>query len=112
MIPYTNDAAAWRERFELTDGQIAHTPVYKNLWWELDGHFFGYGDLSAGDILKIRTRLTDEEVFTGWNEHHQTRWQQTGFPMIRIKKDDIQMRGDIIEEERLLKYKSSAENAT
>ena len=104
MIQYTDDAPAWRERFELTDCQIAHTPVYRNLWWELDGHFFGYGDLSAGDIFKIRKRLRDDEVFQGWNEHHQSNWHSSVGPMIRIKKDDIMMRNDILEEQRASRF--------
>lgn len=95
---YTNDARAWRQRFGLTDAQIVDVYVYKNLWWELDGEFFGYGDLSAGDIQKIQTRLEDGEVFQGWNEHHKSEWQQTDYPMIRITKDVVHTYREIREE--------------
>ena len=97
-IPEAKNAMALRNRFGLSDGKIASPYTYKNLHWELDGLFFGYGDISPEDVFRIQNHLENGEVFQGWNEHHQSAWQQTKFPMIRIKNNDIMMHGDIVTE--------------
>lgn len=85
-------------RFGLRNGQFFANYACKNVWWELDGEFFGYGDLSAENVFELQRRLEEGEVFQAWNEHHMTDWQQTDTPMLRIKKDDIMYRRDIVEE--------------
>jgi hypothetical protein len=95
-IPESHNAQALRNRFGLSQGQIATPYTYKNLWWELDGEFFGYGDISPEDVFRIQNHLENGEIFQGWNEHHQSAWQQTKYPMIRIKMGDIEMHGDIV----------------
>lgn len=76
-------------RFGLHDGQFFGYYRYKNLWWWLNGKEIGYGDLREEDIQRISQRLSDGEEFVGWNEHHQTRFQQTRFPMIRILPGEV-----------------------
>lgn len=91
-------AAALRCRFDLNDGQFFATNIYKNLWWELDGQFFGFGDLNAANVFRIQNHLQTGEVFQGWNEHHETSFQQTDVPMIRITSHDIVMHIDLLKE--------------
>lgn len=102
-IPMCKHAVEIRNRFGLSDGQVVAGHIYKNLWWELDGHFFGYGDLSGPNIFRIQNHLRGDETFRGWNEHHRSSQQQTDIPMIRIQLHDIMMRSDLIEEARLLR---------
>ena len=74
----------------LRDGQIRAPYPYKNLWWSFDHDrsFFGYGDLNDKDCQMIYEYLSKPEnrgkVFTGWNEHHGSQWQQTDHAMVRI----------------------------
>lgn len=95
---YCKNAEILRNRFGLSNGQFYATYVYKNLWWEFNGDFFGFGDITADQVFHIQNRLDKGDVFQGWNEHHRTEWQQTDVPMIRIKKNDIMMHGDLINE--------------
>jgi hypothetical protein len=97
-IPMTRHAEEIRVRLGLPNGVVRSRYTYKNLWWELNGVFFGYGDLDSADILCIKRNLRAYETFQGWNEHHMSRWQQTTVPMIRIKRDDIMMHADLVEE--------------
>ena len=89
-----------RDRFRLTQGQFFATYQCKNNWWELDGEFFGFGDLTSEDVFRIQRQLTEDEVFQGWNEHHGTPMQQSPVPMIRISKHDIVFRNDLLAEWR------------
>jgi len=89
-----------RERFRLSQGQFFHNPNQKNRWWELDGEFFGFGDLTSEDIFRIQRQLTEDEIFQGWNEHHGTPMQQSPVPMIRITKHDIVFHADLLAEAR------------
>lgn len=85
-------------RFGLLTGQVHYPLVYKNLWWELDGDVFGYGDISPDNVATIQSLLDDSEVFLGWNEHHKTSWQQTDVPMLRITKDEFTKHPELKEE--------------
>lgn len=77
-------------QFGFKTSQIRSGYVYKNLWWsfDYDRTSFGYGDLNQGDLHNIYKWLSKPEnqtkVFTGWNEHHGSDWQQTDVPMVRI----------------------------
>lgn len=88
-----------RERFEIYDGQFFAEYRYKNLQWDLNGRKIGYGDLRDEDILRISETLEEGEEFVGWNEHHGGPHQQTNTPMVRITREDIKLRTDIVEEE-------------
>jgi hypothetical protein len=94
-----------RDRFGLRQGQFFHNPHKQNLWWELDGEFFGFGDLTGEDVFRIQSLLAQNEVFQGWNQHHGTGMQQTPYPQIRIRADDITYHIDLraeAEEEDLI----------
>jgi hypothetical protein len=95
----TQHAQEMRNRFGLGNGAVWASNIYKNLWWEVNGEFFGYGDLNAADVFRIQENLRGDEIFQGWNEHHMSRWQQRSTPMIRIKRDEIIMGVDLIAEE-------------
>lgn len=98
-----------RERFGLRHGQFFAFYRYKNLQWELNGEFFGYGDLRDDDIIRIQEALTEDETFIGWNEHHMTNWHQTDIPMVVITHDNFKFRAELIEE-RVNEY-SKKENS-
>lgn len=88
------------ERFVLKNGQFFAYYRYKNLQWELNGEFFGYGDLRDDDLIRIQEELSEYETFKGWNEHHGTEWQQTDIPMVVITHDDIKFREEIFQEDK------------
>jgi hypothetical protein len=88
-MDFVRDAHLIRDRFGLKQGQFFHNPHKKNLWWELDGDFFGFGDLTGEDVYRIQSLLASNEVFQGWNQHHGTELQQHPWPLIRIRHDDI-----------------------
>ena len=88
-MDFVNNAHELRDRFGLKQGQFFHNPHKKNLWWELDGNFFGFGDLLGEDVFRIQSLLAANEVFQGWNQHHGTEHQQSPYPQIRIRHDDI-----------------------
>lgn len=77
------------ERFGLSNGQFFAEYKFKNLWWVLDGEPFGYGDLRQEDITRIFERLEPDEIFLGWNEHHNTNLQQTMYPILRITNKTV-----------------------
>lgn len=87
-----------RERFALRNGQFFGHYRYKNLQWELNGQFFGFGDLRDQDIIRIQEELAPDETFIGWNEHHGTDWQQTEVPMVLITNTNIMFRKELVEE--------------
>jgi hypothetical protein len=99
MEMYKN-AHILQNRFGLRDAQFFARYIYKNLWWEVDGKFFGFGDITSADVFRIQNRLDNGEIFQGWNEHHGTDWQQTNVPMIRIEKGNIMMHVDLVAEEK------------
>lgn len=80
------------DKLGLVDGQMREPYIHKNLWWSFDlgETSFGYGDLDQDDLDRILEWVKEHDdrtrplVFTGWNEHHDTEWQQTPVPMIRI----------------------------
>lgn len=84
-----NKQKATRERFGLRDGQLFASPLKKNLHWEINGEFFGFGDLRHEDVERIQAGLSDREVFQGWNEHHFTQWKHRDTAIILITKDEI-----------------------
>ena len=87
-----------RNRFNFNLGLFLGALLYKNLWWELDGKFFAYGDLATSHVFMIQNRLNNEEIFQGWDEQHGTEFQQTNVPMIRIQKDNVLLHNDLVEE--------------
>lgn len=78
------------EEIGLRHQQVHSTYSYKNLWWSIDHDrtAFGFGDICDADVQKIQAWLEKPEnqhkVFTGWNEHHDTKWQQTKHAVVRI----------------------------
>lgn len=78
------------QKMGLRDGQIRSLVMCKNVWWSFDygRTAFGYGDLSREDLDRIHAFLSQEEnhtkVFTAWNEHHGTEWEQTKHAIVRI----------------------------
>ena len=86
------------KRFELSDGQIRGDDGYRNLWWELNGMFFGFGDISRTDILNIAAKLAPDDIFQGWNQHHGSEFQQTTVPMVRIEFGRITGRIELLHE--------------
>lgn len=94
-MEYMRNPERIRDRFGLSQGQFFATYQCKNLWWELDGGIFGFGDLTSEDVFRIQRALKEDETFLGWNEHHGTQFQQRKSPMIRIKTDDITFAVDL-----------------
>jgi len=78
-----------RGRFGLTSGQFFAEYAHKNLWLVLDGVTIGFGDLRDSDIERVQKELQDGEVFIGWHESHETQFQQTKDPIVRITKNSI-----------------------
>jgi hypothetical protein len=99
-IEYVEHAPDMRDRFNLRNGQFFGSYEYKNLWWEINGQFFGFGDLNEADIYRIRLALQEDEIFQGWNEHHLSEWQQTDVPMIRITRECVKYHGELLSEKK------------
>ena len=97
-MDFVRDAHLIRDRFGLRQGQFFHDAHKRNLWWELNGDFFGFGDLTGEDVFRIQSLLASNEVFQGWNQHHGTELQQTHYPQIRIRPDDITYHIDLRDE--------------
>lgn len=87
VIPANKKIA--KDRFNLVDGQVYTSYIYRNLWWSLNGVNIGQGDLREADFERIKKTLRDGEIFLGWNEHQGSSQQQTPRPMVRITNDYI-----------------------
>jgi hypothetical protein len=88
------DRELWK-KLGLYGGQMRHPNVHRNLHWSLDGgvRTFGFGDLDMDDLRRIQFWLNSNDAqaqstadFTGWNEHHDSVWQQTPHPMVRVTR--------------------------
>lgn len=78
-------------RMLLKHGQMRDPNVYHNLWWSFNygGVAFGHGDLDRDDMVHILDYVGHPShevpiIFTGWNEFHGGKWQNTAYPMVHI----------------------------
>ena len=84
---------ALRTELGLRNGQLRASYRYNNLWWSFTNaeSSFGFGDLDQDDFGRIYQWILNNDstkVFTAWNEHHGTPWQQTDYPIVRISANE------------------------
>lgn len=85
-------------RFDLPNGQVVPDSPFSSIWWELNGAYFGWGDLSGSDVVRIQTRLNRDEIFKGWSVFYGEDRLKEDLPAITIESRKICVRSDIVEQ--------------